>query len=332
MAEDRPGPTLTRVKLMVAVAAAVLVALAVVLSVTSSSASACGSCHAMAPYRASLQASAHKDVGCYRCHAPSAWDLPGQKASELFRMYPAAFLGQQSVTGPGVTVPREACVACHEAVLTGVANVNGLRIRHGVCAAGPAPCDSCHGSTAHGTATRFVRTYVMEDCVVCHQKDGGPTKCDSCHAGRRETQRLAVGPWQVTHGPDWRQTHGAGTIRYCVTCHPQDYCVQCHGVALPHPAVFPATHGRTAAKAGASCHTCHDKVRFCDACHGLPMPHPAGFLPEHSKVATSAGDEGCLTCHVRTDCDACHVKHVHPAVMGLNGTPTVPPTQGAGRP
>lgn len=160
-------------------------------------------------------------------------------------------------------------------------------------------------------ATRWVREPVMEECVRCHRAQKAPVSCDSCHAGRGQKERLSVGPWQVTHGKEWRSAHGMGDIRYCRTCHPVNYCVRCHNTVLPHPTDFGRTHGSQAKRDIKSCLACHDRAG-CDSCHGLTIPHPAGFLKRHSSQARSYEDPTCAKCHRETDCQRCHVLHIHP--------------------
>ena len=295
---------------ILAVLALAVVVLAAVAAVGSSP-RACGACHAMRPYAEALAKTPHSGVACYGCHLDDGWNTwPAFKAREIARMYPAALAGKD-VAGPGIRVTRNACLGCHEAVMAKTVESAGTRIRHASCAEGAA-CDQCHGGTGHGTATRWVRQPVMDDCVRCHLARNTTVACDTCHADKSTAERLAAGPWQVTHGVNWRATHGMGDITVCAVCHPPSKCVQCHGIPLPHPVDFGRTHGTDAAKPESSCAQCHERKSFCDVCHGLEMPHPAGFLPGHSKVAKSRTDAACLKCHVEQDCLDCHRKHTHP--------------------
>lgn len=308
--ETRRAPSRQAVLWLVVVG--VLLVLGALAAATSSPA-VCASCHSMKPYADSLADTKHAGVACYSCHLDNGlWDFASFKVGEFGRMYPRFFADK--VTGPGIEVSRAACLRCHADIMNRVSFADGKRIRHATCAAGNVSCQSCHTQSVHGSVTRWKGVPVMEDCVLCHVKQKAPTACDSCHAGERKSARLAIGPWQVTHGPTWRTTHGMGTIAYCITCHPADYCVQCHGVRLPHPSDFGTTHGGLAQQPGSTCAKCHDRARFCDSCHGLPMPHPVGFKPQHSSVAHSLTDPRCIKCHQQSDCDACHVKHVHPGV------------------
>jgi len=294
--------------MLAAIGAAVLFVLA---AAAGSLPGACGSCHAMKPYAAELAKSKHGDVSCLACHLDAgAVSWPGFAVREVFGMYPAAALGRE-VSGPGARVARERCVACHAKIMSGVIEAKGTRIRHEACAKDEA-CDTCHGTVAHGKATRWVRQPVMDDCVRCHLKERAGIDCDSCHAGKSTAARLASGPWQVTHGANWRATHGMGDITVCSVCHPQSKCVGCHGTPLPHGEDFGRTHGASATSPDQKCDGCHDRTAFCTGCHGIEMPHPATFLPGHSKIAKTRQDSSCLKCHYQDDCDACHTKHTHP--------------------
>lgn len=300
-----------------------------------SSQAACSGCHAMRPFSTALKAGPHATVNCYRCHLQSgAWSFPGFKSRELLRMYPAALAGD-GLSGPTTEISRRACLGCHTAILDDLTQAAGLRIKHAVCAPGPS-CDLCHSTAAHGTAVRWPREPLMEDCVLCHRDLGAPVECDTCHAGKSERDRLTKGPWQVTHGPTWKETHGMGSLQYCATCHPDDYCVKCHNVVLPHTEGFGRTHGEQAMQPNARCLDCHDRVALCDECHGIPMPHPATFLPQHSKEATSAESPACTAmCHKPSDCVDCHVKHTHPGntagTLGDSETGAIAIPGGAGR-
>ena len=305
--------------------AATAFALTVAAGVGSSS-GVCESCHRAVVV--ATEKSAHAAVPCSDCHAPGA-EAVGFRADVILRMYPSKLLGGEP-SGAVRETSRKACLTCHGSVLSAVtqAGPRGLRINHAACAT-EATCDSCHSATAHGAEVRWVRGPVMEDCIACHREQAVTTECTVCHEGRNETERLATGPWQVTHGPKWRQTHGMGDLDSCVTCHPKDYCVRCHKVSVPHDERFGAQHGGIASADVKSCQGCHRSKRFCDACHGVPMPHPGGFLRRHSKDAKTVTNPACQRCHAVEDCRRCHERHIHPgnarASSGLQ-----PPVPGGG--
>jgi hypothetical protein len=229
----------------------------------------------------------------------------------MFVMYPGQIFGADP-DGPADETARGACLGCHEPVLNGTIESLGIRINHGVCAP-TGTCDACHSGVAHGEQVRWLREPVMEECVACHRAASATDACDACHQGKSETERLSTGPWQVTHGANWKQTHGMGSLKSCSVCHPQDYCVRCHGTELPHSVDFGTTHGNDAIAENASCGSCHETASFCEPCHAAPMPHPDGFLIEHSGIAKGYEDESCLKlCHRQEDCADCHVAHTHP--------------------
>jgi len=118
----------------------------------------------------------------------------------------------------------------------------------------------------------------------------------------------------------WRETHGMGDQDTCQTCHPADFCAKCHGVPVPHPIDFGASHGQAAIENPSACLTCHkSEETFCDTCHGTEMPHPADYIQAHVTIAQGDSDPRCIRCHVQSDCSACHALHTHPG--GASGVP-----------
>ncbi len=300
-----------------------LVALLVVVGLAAGTRQqACVACHRSAAD--ALAKTEHASTPCLRCHLEAgAWSYPDLITRQVTRMYPAALAGR-GVSGPVAPTSSAACAGCHGAMLrsTKPQEAKGLRILHRACASGAASCDDCHSTTAHGDSVRNVRGPVMDDCIACHDAQGATKACTACHPGRIEKSAPGVGTFSVTHGPNWRQTHGLGRLATCNTCHRDDSCVRCHGVVVPHPADFGTTHGSFAKRDRAACLTCHKSEQFCSSCHGVEMPHPAGFLAKHSSVASDVADPACSRCHERADCERCHERHVHPG--GARGIP-VPP-------
>lgn len=291
------------------VAAGALIACLVATSLyVSSQPAVCGSCHG-AQSRA-LAESPHSGVACYSCHLHAgAWSLIEAKATEVFAMYPASLLGRE-VAGAGVRVPRASCAGCH-ADLDYRSPAGMMRIEHSSCAPPPVKCDSCHSETAHPGAIRWRRAPDMDACTGCHVTSEAPVECDACHVGELPSG-LGGGTLAVTHGANWRQTHGMADLRACSICHEDRHCVKCHGTRLPHPASFLNGHGRESLEPGAQCDSCHRGGQVCDACHGLPMPHPPDIRPAHTTLARSWTDPHCLKCHRDVDCLNCHVGHAHP--------------------
>lgn len=320
---EMPHQSKKRRQVTIAVIGVVLLTLLVVAG--GSLRSACATCHGTVVSAGSN--AAHASTGCYDCHAPRLSDRIAFKAYELVGMYPAAFSSRNG-EGPVQETTRDACLACHAGILDEtLPGDKGMRIAHLTCATGPT-CDTCHATTAHGEAVRWKRQPVMEDCTACHRQQGASTECDVCHVGKLQSERLEVGPWQVTHGPEWRSTHGMGATDSCATCHPNDFCVKCHAVAIPHPVSFGATHGIMALGDRESCETCHRAQAFCDSCHGIEMPHAADYLERHATDAGTKDNQQCMRCHALEDCERCHVRHIHPG--GVRNGLTLPVPGGDG--
>jgi hypothetical protein len=273
----------------------------------------CSSCHMKGDFGTQTSASAHASVPCVQCHVQN--DVVSRTYfgfSEMFHMV-------IPVVGPfgrfASAVPDATCLTCHVSVMGSTTLSNGLRINHRKCSVG-AQCSDCHSTVAHGSQTTWPRTYAMDRCLHCHGGEGHVVKCDTCHRDRDVQTRVQSGQWSVTHGANWRKTHGMGDQYTCSACHPSGYCDRCHGVGLPHGQNFFAQHSTYGASPKAKCTMCH-QTAFCVGCHGLPMPHPKGFLPDHANVVRLRSDTVCKTCHTQLDCDRCHTMHVHPG--GANG-------------
>jgi hypothetical protein len=261
----------------------------------------CGSCHDQADFVEATEASAHSTIACTECHAPRG---RLQAVSVTARhVVPSARQGRTLSE-----VDDAACLACHEPLLKKTTESLGLRIQHSTCTEG-STCTDCHSTTAHGDATGWPRTYEMEKCMDCHAARAS-VKCDVCHEGRRAEERVASGVFAVTHGPDWRKTHGMGNSKTCAACHTAASCEKCHGPGVPHDAEYVKRHAEDARSDGAKCDSCHETA-FCNDCHGTPMPHSRKFTRTHAAEATK-NKSMCNRCHAPADCSECHVKHVHP--------------------
>lgn len=314
---------LTRKGVIFAVTLVVLVLAAAVIAVGSRK-SACASCHTARAE--ALEATSHGAISCYSCHLKGdGWSAVGFKARELFVMYPKGLVGRGE-SGPVTRTSAGACLSCHTDIRgsrSAIVERDGLRVKHSECASGIDSCDTCHGTVAHGKKARGVIAMSMELCTECHVKQEATLECEDCHTSKREEDVKLATPFRVTHGRNWRTTHGLGELDLCKTCHQPDSCVKCHGVAVPHESDFGATHGQAYLKNTKSCATCHDTKTFCKDCHSMEMPHPAGFLQKHSSVAESTTDPKCESCHIMTDCDNCHRRHIHPG--GSKGVPVPAP-------
>ena len=285
------------------------VVVSVAISYTAAALSGCQTCHLAGTFAVETEASRHAGVACVDCHVDgSAAGRIAFATRELFHMVIPLV---KTLDRSYAAVPSGRCATCHTEVESpGVLGARGLKIQHLTCI-GDSACTDCHSATAHGGATRWLRLPQMEDCYRCHGVSNDVVDCDSCHAERRERQRVFDGPFRVTHGPEWRVTHGMGDMRSCSACHDEGKCGVCHGAGVPHGGAFLSRHAEYSTASDAQCTSCH-RAQFCESCHAYPMPHDVAFITGHSAIVAADGEAGCLTCHVDADCAECHVSHVHP--------------------
>lgn len=295
-----------------AVLAVVILAAVSAVGVSAAVLPGCESCHLKGPFGAETKAGPHASVRCADCHVDDTFTgRVGFGTRQVFHMViPLVPELDRSYS----EVPRERCLSCHEDVQgSQVVGTRGLRIKHAQCAAG-ALCTDCHSVTAHGAATRWPRTSQMEACYRCHGVTNKVVACDSCHDRREEREIVSSGAFRVTHGDEWKATHGMGDMDSCQACHDSDKCGKCHGVGVPHTRNFLGTHATFSVDPKAKCMDCHVE-KFCSDCHAYPMPHSVEFVMDHGPTVDKDGERKCLTCHVKNDCDQCHVDHVHPVTL-----------------
>jgi len=299
--------------------AGLAVLLAVCVTATAAALPGCRSCHDSADFVAQTRAHSHATVDCVRCHVSGG--VPARLTYGFNIVFAMTLRITPTSAGQTTAVADAACLSCHRGVMQRKVTANELSILHEQCTKGRR-CTDCHADTAHGSAVSWITTVNMNQCIDCHSAQRVRSNCDTCHGKRSEKERIDSGEWQRTHGPNWRQTHGMGDLKTCASCHPDDYCVRCHGLPLPHNRNFVRSHPALAIKQRDDCAVCHQQ-KFCDSCHGMPMPHPVGFTPKHASIVGKQGKTVCLRCHAEDDCTNCHVRHVHP------GGAVTPPESGA---
>lgn len=276
----------------------------------------CARCHDEAAFVEASQAAPHAGSDCVACHVPAD---PVDRVAFGFRQ--AFHMVIPVLDGEGrewAAVPDARCLSCHEEIDADIVVAQGLRIDHASCAEG-SECADCHATTAHGAATSWPRTYDMETCLGCHVAKEVSADCGLCHEGRLPADRITTGVFAITHGEQWRETHGMGDSSTCTACHTAANCESCHGAGLPHEPGYVKVHAADARSPRQRCGSCHQQT-FCDGCHGTPMPHSRSFTKGHAKDA-EANRALCDRCHADEDCVTCHVKHVHPggAIGALSG-------------
>ena len=105
-------------------------------------------------------------------------------------------------------------------------------------------------------------------------------------------------------------------INLCSTCHSREFCTECHGVPMPHPANFQKSHGTYGRANPQVCAKCHGfKVNFCDNCHhGTHLNYKRvpsqTWVQQHPLAVNQVGAASCLHpsggCHTETFCPLCH--------------------------
>lgn len=269
----------------------------------------CSPCHEA--QSAEWSASPHAGNDCHFCHQRPGVTGVLQQRTEMLIMVRSWVL---SARGERAAIPDTHCLACHSGVLDAVVERNAIRVRHSDIFEQGRSCTHCHSTVTHGMTVGIPRAAVMDECIACHNGSLASGECTVCHVEGESRERSEIEtPWRVTHGITWAYTHGMGDQTTCGTCHPQGYCVRCHGIDLPHPSAWSNTHGRSALDVPSSCTSCHES-ELCSGCHSTVMPHPADFLPGHPAEVEESGLESCLGCHLQVSCDACHEAHVHPGL------------------
>ncbi len=302
--------------IVLGVVAACWLALTLAVGAAFDAGAGCGACHAMRPFVEASTRAPHPRRSCADCHAtrgPAAWLADGVR---LQVMVGGAVSGRRP---HGVTSTERACRTCHAAMQQATVRAHGIAVRHSDFAA--TPCSQCHGGVGHTVAGREYRHPEMDDCLACHKVSLSNLQgCELCHVETPERHiRRGRTAWAVTHGPDWRTTHGMGDLGTCSACHTPDKCMACHGVQVPHPSGWKDAHGRGLdASARQACETCH-APSWCTECHGgVEMPHAPGFLARHHADVKALGYERCTRCHTFEGCEACHLAGRHTAVPGLS--------------
>ena len=268
----------------------------------------------MEPYAALAVDSAHPSVKCIVCHMtsgrlgilPDGIALQRRALRSVFRVVPQV-----------TTVDDTACLKCHSRIRAGVSVARGIRVQHADFI--EKACSECHGGVGHVVENRRYALPEMDACMSCHTASAQEVSgCTMCHSTQSQRERRDTDTsWRVTHGPEWKSTHGLGELQTCSTCHAADFCVECHGTPLPHTSDWSVVHGHgLTSKTREKCTTCHEPT-WCDTCHGIDMPHPPSFLPDHGQLATSAGKEACARCHAQAGCDDCHLRSAHPDLPGV---------------
>ncbi len=269
----------------------------------------CRTCHVERDIYKAWTKSPHNEISCLSCHRKpgvsgyltSQVEMAKRVSSSIFGTY------QKPLTS---NVDNSSCLPCHKEILKGTVVRSVIKVRHRDFLQEGQACTDCHSGVGHKNTVRKQENPTMDKCTTCHNGKTASKTCKICHVEKAKRKVRNYGPWQVTHGKDWRKTHGMGNLTSCIICHSKEDCSRCH-LEMPHVQNWPYYHGKMALKN--DCFGCHIQS-YCVDCHRIEMPHPESFLPRHSAIVEKKGGELCYRCHVRDDCQYCHVRHVHPGI------------------
>jgi hypothetical protein len=181
-------------------------------------------------------------------------------------------------------------------------------------AKGVSDCSVCHASDTH-VQDRINRP-TMSRCFLCHgiDKDAiAPGECSTCHPAGAPTKPSSH------DDPKWEPSaHAKAALidRFeCLTCHTERFCTSCHGLALPHPSDWDATHPDIYFREPTTCARCHPITEprsrdFCDTCHHPQGPDSVPWREYHPTAVKEATATNCFECHSELTCSACHVRGV----------------------
>lgn len=224
----------------------------------------CGLCHYEKKYVNSWNKSIHKDVNCVSCHVePGVVGFFVEKTLLLKRIAVGLdLIKRKSVVT--TTTPSNACLRCHQNIMTDVVDNKGVRVKHIHIAEKGYRCVDCHNQVAHRKIVVPPKYPDMADCMECHNGSVASNDCQSCHI-----ERIPISGRNLE---DYNKI-GYKQLNNCIGCHPRNSCKQCHEVQTPHPPKFFETLGGHKEEAKAvgkdKCLKCHP-VKRCLDCHWWP--------------------------------------------------------------
>jgi nitrate/TMAO reductase-like tetraheme cytochrome c subunit len=174
----------------------------------------------------------------------------------------------------------------------------------------PGACASCHPAEFNLVPA----SHAVEGWYQEFGESGGHAAAYSEEASAVAAAEVwAAGLEEVKHSETIELGY-AQAVNTCYTCHSRQFCTDCHGVEMPHPAEFATNHGEAGLANPQACANCHARNEteaaggaFCDACHH-PQSSPDGsWLDQHYVPVRANGAAQCFQCHNPAFCAACHV-------------------------
>ena len=294
----------------------------------------CDNCHQISLKAADWSTSPHTQVECPACHeTPRPWYRFPETLAVRATMLGRNFIlhvtrGAESTVSPhgggDLVIPDTTCEQCHDPSRV-VTALEGTYIDHNEHAERNDTCISCHLWTAHPDPAADWTLLLMEQCFDCHGRSETAQAAGTCETCHPDTFDLVP----RSHDPsDWRTNHGTyaeDERLQCTICHEDDFCGDCHGVDMPHPAEWASgrsVHGEYSRGDRQTCATCHDDTPdFCTVCHHETYSATEGtWIAQHPATARREGASACMECHAPDSCVDCHTGRVSAARSGAGRT------------
>lgn len=204
----------------------------------------------------------------------------------------------------GLKLNRSTCKKCHEALDTATLLTPSLKFTHESHFARKVVCTKCHSGRKPGKEESFT----MESCYLkdCHGFNAkAPAACMFCHPTQFDL--VPKNHKLVRWGTKIHSRTALKNKRSCELCHPEKFCIDCHGAPMPHPPGFKDTHGRWARRNISSCLRCHRKLSNCKSCHHKEWTPGTDWKKQHPSIVKENGASECFECHNPAECAKCHL-------------------------
>jgi len=179
---------------------------------------------------------------------------------------------------------------------------------------GVSDCSVCHPANTHEPDR--INKPTMSRCFICHGLEAeaiAPGTCTTCHP-----KDMSQVP-SSHQAPGWLPSgHSEAALEggfECLTCHQQETCDSCHGLAMPHDQAFTEqTHPLVYFDDPQVCANCHqqpaDRADSCDSCHHREGPPDTPWVEFHPTAVKDLGAGTCFQCHSDQTCRTCHTKGI----------------------
>ncbi|MDO9556575.1 MAG: hypothetical protein Q7J82_03205, partial [Coriobacteriia bacterium] len=193
----------------------------------------------------------------------------------------------------------------------------------------PGRCSACHPSdfnlkpANHNVADFYPKGHAELAMAPIDHSTGKPVLGGEAHEAEVEGEEAVEEEHaEEEHSGEshYLELASVESIDYCATCHMVDmFCMDCHGMEMPHPAEFKTkTHPALAATKADKCDLCHQTTAtnflFCNDCHhgskvGWDYDPTVEWQTQHAKTVVDKGVSICLgACHEQAFCVDCHTK------------------------